>query len=130
MLQPDKVLNRVRSLKFHTNLLNLKLKLTPLSPDMPASGCYFAAYEATKCYFRQKTGSDDLSFFHVLVAGGFAGWANWAWGIAPDVVKTRYQTGLYSLEFVKTLVCFLVPFPPIFCSHKILITNALHILPN
>ena len=33
-------------------------------------------------------------------------------------------------EFVKTLVCFLVPFSPIFCSHKILITNALHVLPN
>lgn len=60
--------------------------------DMPASGCYFATYEASKCMFRKKSGSDDLSFFHVLVAGGFAGWANWAWGIAPDVIKTRYQT--------------------------------------
>jgi len=60
--------------------------------DMPASGCYFGTYEATKCYFRSQNGSDDLTFFQVLVAGGFAGWANWAWGISPDVVKTRYQT--------------------------------------
>ena len=64
-----------------------------LFTDMPASGCYFGTYEATKCYFRSKNGSDDLTFFQVLVAGGFAGWANWAWGISPDVVKTRYQTG-------------------------------------
>eukprot|EP00116_Pleurobrachia_bachei_P015591 sb/3475853/ len=59
---------------------------------MPASGCYFAAYELTKSRFRASNGSDDLAFWQVLVAGGFAGWANWAWGIAPDVVKTRYQT--------------------------------------
>ena len=59
---------------------------------MPASGCYSAAYELTKSRFRASNGSDDLSFWQVLVAGGFAGWANWAWGIAPDVVKTRYQT--------------------------------------
>lgn len=58
--------------------------------DMPASGCYFAAYDYTKQHFR-KTNS-ELSFWHILVAGGFAGWANWAWALAPDVVKTRYQT--------------------------------------
>lgn len=60
--------------------------------DMPASGCYFACYEYCKCVFRKQNKSDDLAFWQVLVAGGMAGWANWAWGIAPDVVKTRYQT--------------------------------------
>lgn len=60
--------------------------------DMPASGCYFAMYEASKQYFKKQSGTEDLKFWHILVAGGFAGWANWAWGIAPDVIKTRYQT--------------------------------------
>ena len=58
---------------------------------MPASGCYFAAYEYTKQHFRKS--NKELSFWHILVAGGFAGWANWAWALGPDVVKTRYQTG-------------------------------------
>ena len=74
-----------------------------LFSDMPASCCFFTAYEATKCYFRKQTGSDDLSFLHVLIAGGFAGWANWAWAFAPDVVKTRYQTGL-CLDFSSLLL--------------------------
>lgn len=29
----------------------------------------------------------------MLVAGGLAGMANWAWAIGPDVLKSRYQTG-------------------------------------
>jgi len=60
---------------------------------MPASGCYFAMYEFSKQSFKKASGSEELKFWHVLAAGGFAGWANWAWGIAPDVIKTRYQTG-------------------------------------
>ena len=28
------------------------------------------------------------------MAGGVAGMANWGWAIAPDVLKSRFQTGL------------------------------------
>ena len=35
----------------------------------------------------------ELSPGRVLVAGGLAGMMNWGWGIAPDVLKSRFQTG-------------------------------------
>ena len=36
---------------------------------------------------------DDLSVSRTLVAGGMAGVFNWAVAIAPDVLKSRLQTG-------------------------------------
>lgn len=35
----------------------------------------------------------DLSVPRILFAGGMAGIFNWAVGIPPDVLKSRYQTG-------------------------------------
>ena len=63
---------------------------------MPASGCYFAMYEFSKRSLKEASGTEDLKFWQVLVAGGMAGWANWAWAVPPDVIKTRYQTGMAS----------------------------------
>ena len=61
--------------------------------DVPASGMYFMSYELLK---RQLTpeglSTSDLGPGRVLVAGGLAGMANWAVGIAPDTLKSRLQT--------------------------------------
>ena len=37
-------------------------------------------------------GSTQMSTSAVLMAGGMAGMANWAVGIPPDTLKTRFQT--------------------------------------
>ena len=62
---------------------------------MPASGVYFGFYEFLKKQFREE-GSDKLSPMATLCAGGFAGMANWSVAIAPDVLKSRLQTGKLS----------------------------------
>lgn len=64
-----------------------------LCRDVPASGAYFAGYEGIK-YLMTPAGQDPskLSIAAVLVAGGLAGCANWAAGIMPDVLKSRFQT--------------------------------------
>ena len=42
---------------------------------------------------------NDLSVSRTLVAGGIAGMFNWGIAIAPDVLKSRLQTGEYLLIF-------------------------------
>ena len=41
---------------------------------------------------------NDLSVSRTLVAGGIAGMFNWGIAIAPDVLKSRLQTGKYLLN--------------------------------
>jgi solute carrier family 25 carnitine/acylcarnitine transporter 20/29 len=40
-----------------------------------------------------------LSALKTLFAGGMAGIANWVVAIPPDVLKSRFQTGLIGLFF-------------------------------
>jgi len=65
--------------------------LLTLARDVPASGCYFGFYEFIKDQLTP-AGQEGLSTGGVLVAGGCAGMANWAVGIPPDTLKTRFQT--------------------------------------
>ncbi|KAK3104011.1 hypothetical protein FSP39_023658 [Pinctada imbricata] len=61
--------------------------------DVPASGMYFMAYEFLQHVLTPAGSSrDDMSVARTLTAGGFAGMANWAVAIPPDVLKSRYQT--------------------------------------
>ena len=55
------------------------------------------------CYFS----SSDLGALKTLLAGGLAGIANWIVAIPPDVLKSRFQTGLYLniLKYIKR-ICF------------------------
>jgi len=62
-----------------------------LMRDVPASGCYFGIYELLKDQLTP-AGSTQMSTGAVLLAGGMAGMANWAVGIPPDTLKTRFQT--------------------------------------
>jgi len=61
--------------------------------DVPASGAYFAGYELI---LRQlsptEEGRAQLSPGKTLLAGGTAGMLNWAVAIAPDTLKSRFQT--------------------------------------
>ena len=50
----------------------------------------------------------DLSVGRTLFAGGMAGIFNWCVGIAPDVLKSRLQTGK-----IIVLSCFLIIYHPI-----------------
>jgi len=68
-----------------------------LARDVPASGCYFGMYAYIKDQLTPE--GQELSISSILVAGGLAGMANWAIGIPPDTLKTRFQTdvtGKYS----------------------------------
>lgn len=38
-----------------------------------------------------------LGLLSTILAGGFAGIANWVVGIPPDVLKSRLQAGIYFL---------------------------------
>jgi solute carrier family 25 carnitine/acylcarnitine transporter 20/29 len=49
-----------------------------------------------------------LSALKTLFAGGMAGIANWIVAIPPDVLKSRFQTGLIGLIF---LYIYLIWFP-------------------
>ena len=73
---------------------NIK-KICIIITDVPASGVYFTVYEYLKNAFGD--GSKTLSPTATLAAGGFAGMANWCVAIAPDVLKSRLQTGMSSL---------------------------------
>lgn len=61
--------------------------------DVPASGVYFASYEALKDALKPagKTKA-DLSVGATLLAGGTAGILNWSVAIPADVLKSRLQT--------------------------------------
>ncbi|XP_053158926.1 mitochondrial carnitine/acylcarnitine carrier protein [Hemicordylus capensis] len=64
-----------------------------LMRDVPASGMYFMTYEWLKNILTpegQNVGA--LSVPRILFAGGMAGIFNWAVGIPPDVLKSRFQT--------------------------------------
>ncbi len=76
--------------------------------DVPASGLYFLTYEGLLRYLTPEGRSRyDLSPSRVVVAGGLAGMANWAWSIPPDTLKSRFQTGWVLIPFhgVGTCVC-------------------------
>jgi hypothetical protein len=45
-----------------------------------------------------------LSAWKTLFAGGMAGIANWAVAIPPDVLKSRFQTGLIQLIYIFMLL--------------------------
>lgn len=59
--------------------------------DMPASGMYFMTYEGLQRLMTPEDGK--LSLLSTILAGGFAGIANWVIGMPPDVLKSRLQTG-------------------------------------
>ncbi|KAL8212800.1 UNVERIFIED_CONTAM: hypothetical protein K2H54_058793 [Gekko kuhli] len=64
-----------------------------LMRDVPASGMYFMTYEWLKNILTPQGQSvSDLSVPRILFAGGMAGIFNWAVGIPPDVLKSRFQT--------------------------------------
>jgi len=58
--------------------------------DIPASGAYLSVFEFLKKRFSGD--STKLSPMATLMAGGFAGIANWAVCIPADVLKSRLQT--------------------------------------
>jgi hypothetical protein len=49
-----------------------------------------------------------LSAWRTLFAGGMAGIANWVVAIPPDVLKSRFQTGLIELILYTNLSNFLL----------------------
>jgi solute carrier family 25 carnitine/acylcarnitine transporter 20/29 len=83
-----------------------------LMRDIPGSIAWFGTYEVVKRAIVNMQGIEDsskLSPLAVMTAGGFAGIACWTVSIAPDVLKSRYQTapeGKYSgvLDVYRTLV--------------------------
>jgi solute carrier family 25 (mitochondrial carnitine/acylcarnitine transporter), member 20/29 len=83
-----------------------------LMRDIPGSIAWFGTYEVMKRSLVSWQGIEDssqLSPLAVMTAGGFAGMACWGVSIAPDVLKSRYQTapeGKYKsvLDVYKTLV--------------------------
>jgi len=60
--------------------------------DVPASGMYFASYEATMRYFTPPGSTDKISFGLTMFAGATAGVMNWVVGMPADVLKSRLQT--------------------------------------
>jgi solute carrier family 25 carnitine/acylcarnitine transporter 20/29 len=83
-----------------------------LMRDVPGSIAWFGTYEVIKRALVDMQGIEDpskLSPLAVMTAGGFAGMACWGVSIAPDVLKSRYQTapeGKYSgvMDVYHTLV--------------------------
>ncbi|XP_015178963.1 PREDICTED: congested-like trachea protein [Polistes dominula] len=57
--------------------------------DVPASGMYFMTYETLQRWLTPEGGK--LGLLSTILAGGFAGVANWVVGIPPDVLKSRLQ---------------------------------------
>jgi len=63
--------------------------------DVPGSIAWFGTYEIVKRNLVSLQGIDDpsrLSPLAVMTAGGFAGIMCWVTAIAPDTLKSRYQT--------------------------------------
>mmetsp|Transcript_14058 Transcript_14058/g.40078 ORF Transcript_14058/g.40078 Transcript_14058/m.40078 type:complete len:320 (+) Transcript_14058:327-1286(+) len=77
--------------------------------DVPGNAAYFGSYELLKRAAIQIEGNDKPSTAAILLAGGFAGVANWVVAIPMDTVKTRWQTapaGTYKNlpDVVRTLI--------------------------
>lgn len=53
-----------------------------------------------------------LGLLSTILAGGFAGIANWVVGIPPDVLKSRLQAGMYFflVKIIFDNFCFLYEF--------------------
>ncbi|XP_071816770.1 mitochondrial carnitine/acylcarnitine carrier protein-like [Apostichopus japonicus] len=67
--------------------------MATLLRDVPASGMYFMSYEMLKkAITPEGKTSDQLGPGRILFAGGMAGIFNWMVAIAPDTLKSRYQT--------------------------------------
>ncbi|XP_026756082.1 congested-like trachea protein [Galleria mellonella] len=60
--------------------------------DVPASGMYFMTYEWLVKVLTPEDATTKLKFLSTIVAGGFAGIANWLVGMPADVLKSRLQT--------------------------------------
>jgi solute carrier family 25 carnitine/acylcarnitine transporter 20/29 len=60
--------------------------------DVPGNAAYFATYEFLKRTFCELEGRREASITATLLAGGFAGVANWIVAIPFDTIKTRWQT--------------------------------------
>lgn len=59
---------------------------------------YFLTYECLKEQFTPEGGK--LSLPATIIAGGFAGIANWLVGMPPDILKSRLQTGMYITKII------------------------------
>ena len=60
--------------------------------DVPGNAVYFGSYEYFKRLSCHLEGVERASIMGTLVAGGFAGMANWMVAIPFDTIKTRWQT--------------------------------------
>ncbi|KAK1129924.1 hypothetical protein K0M31_019621 [Melipona bicolor] len=58
--------------------------------DVPASGMYFMTYECLKKWMTPE--GNKVGILQTIIAGGFAGIANWIVGMPPDVLKSRLQS--------------------------------------
>lgn len=78
------------------NLISANTNNAKAMTDVPASGIYFMSYEWIKTSMAPPGEEKQLSAFRTVVAGGLAGMFNWAFAIAPDVLKSRLQTGRFT----------------------------------
>jgi solute carrier family 25 carnitine/acylcarnitine transporter 20/29 len=60
--------------------------------DVPGNAAYFATYEFLRRTSCELEGRQEPSITGTLLAGGFAGVANWIIAIPFDTIKTRWQT--------------------------------------
>ncbi|KAF3860929.1 hypothetical protein F7725_001184 [Dissostichus mawsoni] len=68
-----------------------------LLSDVPSNGLYFLTYEVLKNLLTPEGQSvSQLSTPKILLAGGIAGILNWTIALPPDVLKSNFQTGLFS----------------------------------
>eukprot|EP01016_Furgasonia_blochmanni_P013166 TRINITY_DN1666_c0_g2_i4.p1 TRINITY_DN1666_c0_g2~~TRINITY_DN1666_c0_g2_i4.p1 ORF type:complete len:285 (-),score=52.79 TRINITY_DN1666_c0_g2_i4:186-1040(-) len=64
--------------------------------ELPCYGAQFAAYEATKDFFKAKYG--EYMFWHKLIAGANAGLWCWIASYPQDMIKTKLQCDLGDAE--------------------------------
>lgn len=62
---------------------------------------YFLTYEGIKDYITDK-GDKSPSTLGTIIAGGCAGITFWAVGMPPDVLKSRFQTGMFGDFLIKS----------------------------
>ena len=72
--------------------------------DVPASAAYFGGYEILQRLMVTEGGDrNQLSVGKTLFAGGMAGIFNWMVALPPDVLKSRLQTGKFSIKSLMKL---------------------------